>query len=167
MISLFKVMVEVEPERYELRLKKSENSRPKQRRKDVVLAKSSLFRFDEGRDREARLQKVLSYDYEKSEYYGQIQGIIREFVWGKRKRIDFFKTFRNDQGSSDNNSFDEWSGQLDFVGLASEIETKGNFNGRSHSQTSIRSRRLSRGSSSNKHIIIISLEIFTFQNSSF
>ncbi len=38
----------------------------------MVLAKSSLFRFDEGRDREARLQKVLAYDYEKSEYYGQV-----------------------------------------------------------------------------------------------
>ena len=41
---------------------------------DVVLAKASLFRFDEGRDREARLQKVLAYDYEKSEYYGQVIG---------------------------------------------------------------------------------------------
>ncbi len=43
-------------------------------RTDVVLAKSSLFRFNEGRDREARLQKVLSYDYEKSDYYGQVSG---------------------------------------------------------------------------------------------
>jgi hypothetical protein len=39
----------------------------------VVLAKSSLFRFEEGRDQEARLQKVLSYDYDKSEYYGQVK----------------------------------------------------------------------------------------------
>ena len=31
------------------------------------------FRFEEGRDSEARLQKVLSYDYEKSEYYGQVR----------------------------------------------------------------------------------------------
>ena len=38
----------------------------------MVLAKSSLFRFNEGRDVEARMQKVLSYDYEKSEYYGQV-----------------------------------------------------------------------------------------------
>ena len=41
-------------------------------RSDVVLAKSSLFRFDEGKDIEARMQKVLSYEYEKSEYYGQV-----------------------------------------------------------------------------------------------
>ena len=40
---------------------------------DVVLAKSSLFRFEEGRDVEARLQKVLTYQYEKSEYYGQVR----------------------------------------------------------------------------------------------
>ncbi len=42
---------------------------------DVVLAKSSLFRFEEGRDVEARLQKVLTYQYEKSEYYGQVRNM--------------------------------------------------------------------------------------------
>ena len=46
-------------------------------RSDVVLAKSTLFRFHEGRDREARLQKVLSYDYETSDYYGQAAGTVR------------------------------------------------------------------------------------------
>ena len=66
------VMVEVEPERYELEVHAKSKSRPKVTRQDVVLAKSSLFRFDEGRDAEARLQKVLSYNYEKSEYYGQV-----------------------------------------------------------------------------------------------
>ena len=50
---------------------------------DVVLAKASLFRFDEGRDREARLQKVLAYDYEKSEYYGQVRRICRLCVLKK------------------------------------------------------------------------------------
>lgn len=75
------VMVEVEPKRYELLLKEKTETgsglKPKVTRQDIVLAKSSLFRFDEGKDREARLQKVLSYDYEKSEYYGQIPGMIR------------------------------------------------------------------------------------------
>ena len=76
-VSNGEVMVEVMPERYEVTVKKvASNQRsgpkPKVTRQDVVLAKSSLFRFDEGRDREARLQKVLSYDYEKSEYYGQV-----------------------------------------------------------------------------------------------
>lgn len=76
------VLVEVEPERYEIEihddLDTSGPRRPKKTtRQDVVLAKSSLFRFDEGKDQEARLQKVLSYEYEKSEYYGQVPGMIR------------------------------------------------------------------------------------------
>jgi hypothetical protein len=71
------ILVEVEPTRYDLELHDSlpedQPRRPKKTtRSDVVLAKSSLFRFDEGKDVEARLQKVLSYDYEKSEYYGQV-----------------------------------------------------------------------------------------------
>ncbi len=55
-------------------------------RSDVVLAKSSLFRFNEGRDREARLQKVLSYDYETSEYYGQVRSGGREMGGGRSCR---------------------------------------------------------------------------------
>ena len=39
----------------------------------VMLTKDSLFRFDEGKDIQARLQKVLTYAYEKSEYYGQVR----------------------------------------------------------------------------------------------
>ena len=75
------VLVEVEPVRYELEVHhqndEQEGSRVvgakrKLTRKDVILAKSSLFRFDEGRDPEARLQKVLSYKFEKSQYYGQV-----------------------------------------------------------------------------------------------
>ena len=65
-------MVEVEPVSYELELHADLTSRPKVTRNDVVLAKSSLFRFDEGRDKDARLQKVLAYSYETSEYYGQV-----------------------------------------------------------------------------------------------
>ena len=78
-VSTGEVMVEVEPERYEVEIlqKPSANTKPKVTRQDTVLAKSSLFRFDEGRDREARLQKVLSYDYDKSDYYGQVPGMIR------------------------------------------------------------------------------------------
>ncbi len=71
------ILVEIEPTRYELEVHDSSSSheprRPKKTtRSDTVLAKSSLFRFDEGKDREARLQKVLSYEYEKSDYYGQV-----------------------------------------------------------------------------------------------
>lgn len=77
------MLVEVEPVSYELHILDEEAaarppssgtipSRPKVTRKDVVLAKTSLFRFGEGKDREARMQKVLSYNYEKSEYYGQV-----------------------------------------------------------------------------------------------
>ena len=53
-------------------LKRFSKMRRKLIRQDIVLAKSSLFRFDEGRDVDARLQKVLSYKFEKSEYYGQV-----------------------------------------------------------------------------------------------
>merc|ERR1719225_2454901 len=76
------ILVEIEPVRYEIEIHNSMPENEPQRtkkilRSDVVLAKSSLFRFNEGRDVEARMQKVLSYDYEKSEYYGQIPGMIR------------------------------------------------------------------------------------------
>ena len=67
-------------------------------RKDTVLAKSSLFRFDEGRDTEARLQKVLSYNYEKSEYYGQVPGMIRALptqVWPLTQAFSVFNRFLN------------------------------------------------------------------------
>ncbi len=79
-VSVGDVMLEVEPVRYELELMAtpaSDERKPKVTRQDVVLAKNSLFRFDEGRDTEARLQKVLSYDYEKSEYYGQVREVLR------------------------------------------------------------------------------------------
>ena len=70
--------MEIEPIRYELEIRSetddSASRRPtKTTRQDVVLAKSSLFRFEEGRDVEARLQKVLTYQYEKSEYFGQVR----------------------------------------------------------------------------------------------
>jgi hypothetical protein len=77
------ILVEIEPVHYEVEVHSSASgdNEPQRTKKilrsDVVLAKSSLFRFNEGRDVEARMQKVLSYDYEKSEYYGQIPGMIR------------------------------------------------------------------------------------------
>jgi hypothetical protein len=76
------ILVEVEPVRYELDIHDTSNdkmlkNRPKTTKEKKQLTKSSLFRFDEGRDAEARLQKVLSYAYDKSEYYGQISGMIR------------------------------------------------------------------------------------------
>ena len=67
-------MVEIEPEKYELELTATKG-RAKIIRHDVVLAKSSLFRFEEGRDSQARMQKVLEYDYDKSEYYGQVNNV--------------------------------------------------------------------------------------------
>ena len=75
------ILVEVEPVRYELDIHDSSNekmlkNRPKETKKQVMLTKDSLFRFDEGRDQEARLQKVLSYAYQKSEYYGQVSKTI-------------------------------------------------------------------------------------------
>lgn len=71
------ILVEIEPIRYELEIHASmPDDEPRRTRKvvkaDTELAKSSLFRFDEGKDIEARMQKVLSYEYEKSEYYGQV-----------------------------------------------------------------------------------------------
>ena len=71
-------LLEIEPVHYEVEIHSSASgeNEPQRTKKilrsDVVLAKSSLFRFNEGRDVEARMQKVLSYDYEKSEYYGQV-----------------------------------------------------------------------------------------------
>ena len=70
--------MEFEPIGYELEIRPESDDtvarRPtKTTRQDVVLAKSSLFRFEEGRDVEARLQKVLTYQYEKSEYFGQVR----------------------------------------------------------------------------------------------
>ena len=75
------ILIEVEPIRYELEIHDSLPPDEPQRTKkvvkvDKVLTKSSLFRFDEGKDVEARMQKVLSYDYEKSEYYGQVTTTI-------------------------------------------------------------------------------------------
>ena len=80
--------MEVEPIRYQLEIHTSLPEDEPQRtkkvvRSDVVLAKSSLFRFEEGKDSEARMQKVLSYEYEKSEYFGQVPGMLR----GKKRQI--------------------------------------------------------------------------------
>ena len=82
------ILVEIEPIRYQLELHTNLPEDEPQRtkkilRSDVVLAQSSLFRFDEGKDSEARMQKVLSYEYEKSEYFGQVPGMLR----GKMKTL--------------------------------------------------------------------------------
>eukprot|EP00096_Caligus_rogercresseyi_P015365 TRINITY_DN7813_c0_g1_i1.p1 TRINITY_DN7813_c0_g1~~TRINITY_DN7813_c0_g1_i1.p1 ORF type:complete len:439 (-),score=111.51 TRINITY_DN7813_c0_g1_i1:973-2289(-) len=72
------VLVEIEPESYELELELTDR-KPRKTSRDVTLVESSLFRFEEDIEGAggARLQKVLSYEYEKSEYYGQIPGMIR------------------------------------------------------------------------------------------
>ena len=81
------ILVEIEPIRYELEIHASmPDDEPRRTRKvvkaDTELAKSSLFRFDEGKDIEARMQKVLSYEYEKSEYYGQVGKTFLGFFFG-------------------------------------------------------------------------------------
>ena len=54
-----------------------------------MLTKDSLFRFDEGRDQEARLQKVLSYAYQKSEYYGQVSETISTVFYLARYWVEY------------------------------------------------------------------------------
>ena len=86
------ILVEVEPVRYELDIHDTSNdkmlkNRPKTTKEKKQLAKSSLFRFDEGRDAEARLQKVLSYAYDKSEYYGQVHNSKNEISIKKVLKI--------------------------------------------------------------------------------
>ena len=71
------ILVEVEPVRYELDIHDISNdkmfkNRPKETKKHEMLVNGSLFRFDDGRDETARLQKVFSYELKKSEYYGQV-----------------------------------------------------------------------------------------------
>ena len=80
------ILVEIEPVRYELEVQTAlPDDEPRRTKKvvrsDVVLAKSSLFRFDEGKDSEARMQKVLSYEYEKSEYYGQVSDFFLHWLF--------------------------------------------------------------------------------------
>ena len=70
------ILVEVEPVRYELKLDKF-SKEPKISRERKVLASSSIFRFLEGKETTARMQKMLSYSYEKSTYFGQIKGAIK------------------------------------------------------------------------------------------
>ena len=71
------ILVEVEPVRYELEIHDISNdkmfkNRPKETKKHEMLVNGSLFRFDDGRDEKARLQKVFTYELKKSEYYGQV-----------------------------------------------------------------------------------------------
>ena len=82
------ILVEVEPVRYELDIHDTSSdkmlkNRPKETTKQVMLTKDSLFRFNEGRDQEARLQKVLSYAYQKSEYYGQVTDTLSSLLSGQ------------------------------------------------------------------------------------
>jgi hypothetical protein len=70
------VLIEVEPVRYELLVDKfAKKAKSSSERK--VLASASIFRFQEGREEVARMQKMLSYSYEKSLYLGQMRGVIK------------------------------------------------------------------------------------------
>ena len=70
------VLVEIEPVRYELKMERFvKDSKRTSARK--ILASSSIFRFQEGRESEARMQKMLSYSYAKTQYFGQVKGAIK------------------------------------------------------------------------------------------
>jgi len=70
------LLVEVEPVRYELSLHQFVKKVKKTEEKKVLTA-TSIFRFDEGTENVARMQKMLFYQYEKSLYFGHIRGTIR------------------------------------------------------------------------------------------
>lgn len=70
------LLVEVEPVRYMLDLHKF-IKKPKKKKEEKTLTTASIFRFDEGKDPISRMQKILSYDYKKSMYFGQIKGMMR------------------------------------------------------------------------------------------
>jgi hypothetical protein len=70
------VLIEVEPVRYELLVDKfAKKGKSSSERK--VLASASIFRFAEGREELARMQKMLAYSYETSLYLGQMRGVIK------------------------------------------------------------------------------------------
>ena len=70
------LLVEVEPVRYELSLHQFVKKLKKEEEKKV-LASTSIFRFEEGADNIASMQKMIFYQYEKSLYFGHIRGTIR------------------------------------------------------------------------------------------
>ena len=76
LVSKCDLLVEVEPVRYQLDI--LENIKHPQRSSEKsVLAKTSMFRFEEGRDSVASMTKMVSYTYEKSLYFGHIRGAIK------------------------------------------------------------------------------------------
>jgi len=89
------LLVEVEPVRYELTLHGFEKESKKTEDKKV-LAATSIFRFQEGLDSTARMQKMMFYQNFESLYLGHLKGTIRglpgrarmptgetrELVWG-------------------------------------------------------------------------------------
>jgi len=89
------LLVEVEPVRYELKeIKYIKEPAIKSTKK--VLASTSIFRFAEGQQEEARMQKMVSYDYKKSFYIsGHILGTIRglpgllRLPSGERKEVQW------------------------------------------------------------------------------
>ena len=70
------LLVEVEPVRYEMSLHQFVKE-VKRKEEKKVLSSTSIFRFEEGTDNIARMQKMLFYQYEKSLYFGHIRGTIR------------------------------------------------------------------------------------------
>lgn len=89
------LLVEVEPVRYELK-EVTLTKEPAIKSTKKVLASTSIFRFSEGQQEEARMQKMVSYDYRKSFYIsGHIPGTIRglpgllNLPSGERKEIQW------------------------------------------------------------------------------
>ena len=70
------ILVELEPVRYELKLDEFDKD-AKRTSARKVLASSSIFRFMEGKETTARMQKMLTYTYQKSRYFGQVKGTIK------------------------------------------------------------------------------------------
>lgn len=70
------LLVEVEPVRYELSLHQFAKE-VKRKEEKTVLAVTTIFRFDEGTENMARMQKMMFYQFEKSLYFGHIRGTIR------------------------------------------------------------------------------------------
>jgi len=70
------LLVEVEPVAYQLTVEEYTKGASESRER-TVLAATSIFRFTEGQQEEARMQKMVSYSYSSSTYLGHIPGTLR------------------------------------------------------------------------------------------
>ena len=105
LVSSCDILIEVEPVSYQLDIGPYDK-KPKTETKTVVLASSSMFRFEEGQSKIARMTKMVSYKYEKSLYFGHIKGVIKglptkiKMATGETKSIIWGKTDTDKQTES-------------------------------------------------------------------